>query len=114
MKASKPISRDNVPTATLHSGLSNSKSTTAPATKVPIHTHQATNSALLKLMNIVYRALPMAANPARVATAGGKNRARRGRLKSKPRNRQGASLAGGTPRLARLKPPEKLGAQRRS
>src|SRR3712207_6451377 len=78
MKASKPISRDNVPTATLHSGLSNSKSTTAPATKVPIHTHQATNSALPKLMNIVYRVVPMAASAARVATAGGKNWARRG------------------------------------
>ena len=52
MKASKPISKDNVPTATLHSGLSNSKTTTEPTTRVPIHTHQATNSALPKLMNI--------------------------------------------------------------
>jgi hypothetical protein len=113
-KASKPISRDNVPTATLHSDLSNSKTTTAPTPKVTIHAHQATNSALPKLMNIVYRALPMAASAARVATAWGKNRARRGRLRSKPGNRPGAPLAGGAPRLARLKPPEKLGAQRRS
>jgi hypothetical protein len=51
-KASKPISRDNVPTATLHSGLSNSKITTAPTPKVTIHAHQATNSALPKLMSI--------------------------------------------------------------
>ena len=41
-----------MPTATLHSGLFNSKSTTEPATKVPIHAHQPTNSALLKLMSI--------------------------------------------------------------
>ena len=41
-----------MPTATLHSGLFNSKSTTEPATKVPIHAHQLTNSALPKLMSI--------------------------------------------------------------
>ncbi len=51
MKARKPTSRDNVPTATLHSGLSNSKSTTKPTTEVPIHVHHATNSALPKLMS---------------------------------------------------------------
>ena len=39
-----------MPTATLHSGLFNSKSTTEPATKVPIHAHQPTNSALPNLM----------------------------------------------------------------
>jgi hypothetical protein len=41
-----------MPTATLHSGLFNSKSTTEPATKVPIHAHQPTNSALPKLMSV--------------------------------------------------------------
>ena len=41
-----------MPTATLHSGLFNSKSTTEPATKVPIHAHQPTNSALPNLMSI--------------------------------------------------------------
>jgi hypothetical protein len=39
-----------MPTVTLHSGLFNSKTTTEPATKVPIHAHQPTNSALPKLM----------------------------------------------------------------
>jgi hypothetical protein len=41
-----------MPTVTLHSGLFNSKSTTEPATKVPIHAHQPTNSALPKLMSV--------------------------------------------------------------
>jgi hypothetical protein len=41
-----------MPTATLHSGLFNSKSTTEPATKVPIHAHQPTNSALPRLMSV--------------------------------------------------------------
>jgi hypothetical protein len=41
-----------MPTATLHSGLFNSKSTTEPATKVPIHAHQPTNSALVRLMSV--------------------------------------------------------------
>ena len=41
-----------MPTATLHSGLFNSKTTTEPATKVPIHAHQPTNSALPKLMGV--------------------------------------------------------------
>jgi hypothetical protein len=37
--------------------LFNSKSTTEPATKVPIHEHQPTNSALPKLMTLIYWAL---------------------------------------------------------
>ena len=41
-----------MPTVTLHSGLFNSKTTTEPATKVPIHAHQPTNSALPKLMGV--------------------------------------------------------------
>ena len=41
-----------MPTVTLHSGLFNSKTTTEPATKVPIHAHQPTNSALPKLMSV--------------------------------------------------------------
>jgi hypothetical protein len=41
-----------MPTATLHSGLFNSKSTTEPTTEVPIHAHQPTNSALPKLMSV--------------------------------------------------------------
>ncbi len=41
-----------MPTVTLHSGLFNSKSTAEPATKVPIHAHQPTNSALPKLMSV--------------------------------------------------------------
>jgi len=41
-----------MPTATLHSGLSSSKTITEPTTKVPIQTHQATNSALPTLMSI--------------------------------------------------------------
>jgi hypothetical protein len=41
-----------MPTATLHSGLFNSKSTTEPATRVPIHAHQPTNSALRNLMSV--------------------------------------------------------------
>ncbi len=61
-----------MPTATLHSDLSNSKTTTEPTIKLPIHAHQATNSALPKLMNIVYRVLQLAASAARVALAGGK------------------------------------------
>jgi hypothetical protein len=42
-----------MPTATLHSGLFNSKSTTEPTTEVPIHAHQPTNSALPKLMSVL-------------------------------------------------------------
>jgi hypothetical protein len=41
-----------MPTATLHSGLFNSKSMTEPATKVPIHAHQPTNSALRRFMSV--------------------------------------------------------------
>jgi hypothetical protein len=41
-----------MPTATLHSGLFNSKSTTEPATKAPIHAHQPTNSALVRFMSV--------------------------------------------------------------
>ena len=41
-----------MPTVTLHSGLFNSKTTTEPVTKVPIHAHQATNSALPKPMSV--------------------------------------------------------------
>jgi hypothetical protein len=41
-----------MPTATLHSGLFNSKSTTEPPTKVPIHAHQPINNALPKLMSV--------------------------------------------------------------
>jgi hypothetical protein len=41
-----------MPTATLHSGLFNSKSTTEPATKAPIHAHQPTNSALVRFMGV--------------------------------------------------------------
>ncbi len=41
-----------MPTVTLHSGLFNSKTTTEPVTKVPIHAHQPTNSALPKLMSV--------------------------------------------------------------
>jgi hypothetical protein len=41
-----------MPTATLHSGLFNSKSTAEPATRVPIHAHQPTNSALPNLMSV--------------------------------------------------------------
>ena len=41
-----------MPTATLHSGLFNTKSTAEPATRVPIHAHQPTNSALPKLMSV--------------------------------------------------------------
>ncbi len=41
-----------MPTATLHSGLSKSKSTTEPNIKVPIHAHQPTNSALPKLIDV--------------------------------------------------------------
>ncbi len=52
MKTRKPISRDNMPTATLHSGMSSSKTITEPTIKLPIHAHQATNSALPKLMSI--------------------------------------------------------------
>jgi hypothetical protein len=40
-----------MPTVTLHSGLFNSKSTTEPATKVPIHAHQPRNSALPNFMS---------------------------------------------------------------
>ena len=50
-KARTPIRKDAMPTATLHSGLFNSKSTTEPATKVPIHAHQPTNSALPNFMS---------------------------------------------------------------
>ena len=49
-KAKTPIRKDAMPTATLHSGLFNSKSTTEPATKLPIHAHQAANSALPNFM----------------------------------------------------------------
>ena len=41
-----------MPTATLHSGLFNSKTTTEPATKVPIYAHQPTNSALRRFMSV--------------------------------------------------------------
>ena len=50
-KTTKPVSKDNMPTATLHSGLSNSKTTTEPAATVPIQVHQARNSALPKPIN---------------------------------------------------------------
>jgi hypothetical protein len=51
-KARTPIRKDAMPTATLHSGLFNNKSTTEPATKVPIHAHQPTNSAFLRFMSV--------------------------------------------------------------
>ena len=46
-----PISRDNMPTATLHSDLSSSKTITEPTIKLPIHAHQAANSALPNFMS---------------------------------------------------------------
>ncbi len=52
IKTRKPTSKDDMPTATLHSGLSNSKTTIEPTANVPIHAHQATNSAFPKLMSI--------------------------------------------------------------
>jgi len=45
-----PISRDNMPSTTLHSGMSSSKTITEPTIKLPIHAHQATNSALPNFM----------------------------------------------------------------
>jgi hypothetical protein len=39
-----------MPTATLHCDLSNTKTTTEPTIKLPIHAHQATNSALPNFM----------------------------------------------------------------
>jgi hypothetical protein len=66
-----------MPTATLHSGLSNSKSTAELTTKVPIHAHQATNSALPKLMSINIPGVSATTSVLLVATGQGNNRGRR-------------------------------------
>jgi hypothetical protein len=50
-KTTIPMRKDSMPTATLHSGLSNNKTTTEPAATVPIQAHQARKSALPKLID---------------------------------------------------------------
>ncbi len=50
-KTTIPMRTDSMPTATLHSGLSNNKITTEPAATVPIQAHQARKSALPKVIN---------------------------------------------------------------
>ena len=50
-KARKPTSMDSMPTACLHSGLSNSRIRTDPITNTPSHAHHAPNSALRKLID---------------------------------------------------------------
>ena len=79
MKAIDPMSRENMPTATLHSGLHNIKSTTEPNTKAPIHAHQATNSALPRLMSInIPGRLDDGERSSFVATVGSNNEGLRG------------------------------------